>query len=190
MYNELKEEYVFVIVGDKTKAIIQQLELKRSQTKQNFENYLATQGVKITRLDGTTMSTIDFDLADGITQPPEGWSYSSSKGKKFLNADFNTQAGESVHLEIGSFLYKYDIKKQFNNVCHDLAPCCHFNNKRYDFEEVGDNLIVICPKDYDGTASVPADAQIISYLHYEQLKETASPSAQPVTTPFKNTYQP
>lgn len=185
MNNEYKDNYVYTIVGDETKAIIKDLEAKAAQKRAEYEAQLKAKGILIKNI-GPEGTDLEFTLADGVTEAPKGWTKEFGRGA-CLWQDWSYQPARG-EIDIAAFQKSQKLQDIFNDVCHSLAPCSH-NGRKYNFVELGDELIVICPKDM-GKAIIPSDAQVISYVDYLKKLEATNPSTPIPTQTFAHKYTP
>jgi len=192
MYNAAKEEYVYAIAGGETIQIIDYLERAAKQAKKDLISYADTQGISVTRIAGANNANIDYELKDPDAPVPAGWEMNDSRAGLHLmpNYDFDSEDGRKVCRELSAFQSVLNIQQQFDDLCHSLAPSSHLNNRKYSYEKIGDDIIVSCPKQYEGDAIIPTGSTVISWLDYVSLQEKANPTPAAQTRVFQNKFSP
>lgn len=191
MYNEAKENYVYAIAGGETQQIINYLEQTAENAKQSLKDYVSQFGIAVTEIKGHNNADISYELVSGDkNNMPKGWVIETSRAGEHLTPDYDTREGVEIADKIQFMRTLMNVQGKFDDLCHSLAPSTHLNNRRYSFEKVADDIIVTCPKQYEGDAIIPTGSTPITYLEYITLQERAQPTPPPQTRPFKNKFTP
>jgi hypothetical protein len=175
MYNKLKEDYVFAIIGDETKGLIKQAEQVTQEKFKNFQTELAQDNIILT---SNAEGKLSFELKDGITEPPLGWTYRDHRsGEIYLDSNPSIMAGRKIAFKIEAIYDSQSISKTFNELCCKKASVAA--GLHYRLEHLGEDIILACPASHSGnsgkTAKVPSDCRIISFSEYMDLIEAHDP---------------
>lgn len=190
MYNAAKEEYVYAVAGGETMQIIDYLERAAGQAKKDLIAYADAQGVAVTRISGPNNADIDYALKDPQGDLPAGWEMNESRAGTHLMPDYNSDEGQKVYSALGRFQSQMNVQDAFDKLCHSLAPSSYLNNRKYSYESIGDDIVVACPKQYEGDAIIPPGANVISYAEYVMMQEKANPTPAPQTRVFQKKFSP
>ena len=189
MFNPAKEEYVYAVAGGETLQIIDYLERAAIQAKKDLIAHTDSIGIAATPMAGYP-NRFEYSLKDPATPLPEGWVMQDSRAGLHLTTDYNSQEGMQAETALSKFTSQMEVQSRFDRLCHSLASSSYFNNRKYSYEKIGDDIIVACPKQYEGDAIIPTGSTPISWLDYVTLQEKANPTPVPQTRVFKNKFSP
>lgn len=192
MYNAAKEEYVYAIAGGETLQVIDYLERVAANAKQELITYTESIGILATPAADHPYR-FNYTLKDPAAPVPAGWELDDYlRGLHVTPAFFDVTSDEAK--KTGRILFDFhcrmDVQSQFDDLCHSLAPSSHLNNRKYSYEKLGDDIIVACPKQYEGDAIIPTGSTPISWLDYVTLQEKANPTPAPQTRVFQKKFSP
>lgn len=189
MYNPAKEEYVYAIAGGETLQIIDYLERAAADAKKGLIAHADSLGITATPMTGYP-NRFEYSLKDSATPLPQGWIMEDSRAGLHLTTDYSSQEGAQADSALSQFTRKMDVQSRFDDLCHSLAPSSHLNNRKYSYEKIGTDIIVACPKQYEGDAIIPTGSTPVSWLDYVTLQEKANPTPAPQTRLFQKKFSP
>lgn len=189
MYNAAKEEYVYAVAGGETLQIIDYLERAALQAKKDLIAHTDSLGIAATPMAGYP-NRFDYCLKNPAAPLPQGWVMEETRAGIHLTTDYNSREGQQAEAALSKFTRHMDVQSRFNDLCHSLAPSSHLNNRKYSYEKIGTDIIVACPKQYEGDAIIPTGSTPISWLEYVTRQEKAGPTPVPQTRAFQKKFSP
>jgi hypothetical protein len=180
MAEQVKEsEYLYAIAGEQTRALIGAMETRRATAMAGLRKIAQDAG------GGEVTEEGEFEFK----QLPPGWFRYEDSEEIERTATRDQKLIDEIH---GHRKNLVSPRAAFNTACRKemRIPTWYHSFPNYEFEHVGDSLIVRCPPVEVGTERkldapfevqyfVPQDCKPVAYIDYVSMKNAASAPKPP-----------